>query len=146
MENNEKIIDNLLEKDCYLIDFFPEAVPIDSKGQFFDVEYFLLNSKKHSIIKDKFVSVILKLMCYYRISILWNDWIEQPKPELIENMVAEIMTNHSGTLNCLFPDENVLLVFDWDCLNLSVYDPSVEMQRLLGQIALSEGLFWRLAE
>lgn len=57
------------------------------------------------------------LMCYYHISILWNGWIDRPTPEWIEDTVSEIMTNHSGTLNDLFPDENVLLVFDWDCLN-----------------------------
>ena len=31
------------------------------------------------------------------------------------------MDCHSGTLTCLFPDELALLVFDWDCLNLSIY-------------------------
>lgn len=49
--------------------------------------------------------------------LLWNSWIDRPTPEWIEDTVSEIMTNHSGTLNDLFPDENVLLVFDWDCLN-----------------------------
>lgn len=146
MENAIEIIDKLLEKECYVVDFLPETVPPNCNGQFLDVEYYLLNSKKHAIIKDKFVGIILRAMCYYRISILWNGWIDRPEPELIENVVVEIMTNHSGTLNCLFPDENALLVFDWDCLNLSVYNPSEKMQRLFEQIAFSEGLFWRLAE
>lgn len=114
--------------------------------QFFDVEYYLLNSKKYCTLKDKFVCVILKLMCYCHILVLWNRWIDKPKPELIENAVTEIMVNHSGTLNCLFPDENMLLVFDWDCLNLSVYNPPEKARRLLEKIAFSEGLFWRKSE
>lgn len=146
MENSAEIVDELLEKECYIVDFLPKTVPNHAGSQFFDVEYYLLNSEKHGAIKDKFVGMILKLMCYYHISILWNDWIDKPKPELIESAVSEIMENHSGTLHCLFPDENALLVFDWDCLNLSVYNPSEEMQRLFEQIAFSEGLFWRLAE
>ena len=143
MNYSEDILDELLEKDCYIIDFLPEQVPGDADGQFFDVEYYLLNSLKHVSIKDKFVNIILKLMCYYRVTVLWNGWADRPDPELIENAVSEIMDNHSGTLNCLFPNEHMLLVFDWDCLNLSIYNPPAKTHELLKQIAASEGMFWR---
>ena len=136
----------LLEKDCYVIDFLPERVPKNNDGQFFDVEYYLLNGPKYRIIKNRFVNVILKLMCYYHITIQWNGWIDKPNPEVIENAVLEIMENHSGTLNCLFPNEDMLLVFDWDCLNLSVYNPPEKTHDLFKQIAFSEGLFWRLSK
>lgn len=62
----------------------------------------------------------------------------------MENAVSEIIENHSGTLNCLFPDEDVLLTFEWDRLNLSVYNPSKKIQQLFQQIAFSEGLFRRV--
>lgn len=146
MENSIETVDELLEKECYIIDWLPETVSKNAATQFLDVEYYLLNSKRHSILKDKFISIILKIMCYYHISILWNGWIDWPKPEMIENAISEIMINHSGTLDCLFPEEHALLVFNWDCLNLSVYNPSETMQRLFEQIAFSEGLFWRVAE
>lgn len=136
----------LLEKDCYVIDFLPERVPKNNDGQFFDVEYYLLNGSRYGLIKDRFVNVILKLMCYYHITIQWNGWIDKPNPKIIENAVFEIMENHSGTLNCLFPNEDMLLVFDWDCLNLSVYNPPEKTHDLFKQIAFSEGLFWRLSE
>ncbi|HIX24736.1 MAG TPA: hypothetical protein IAA09_07285 [Candidatus Lachnoclostridium avicola] len=64
----------------------------------------------------------------------------------MDQALSQIMENHSGTLECLFPDENALLVLDCDCLNLSVYHPSEKMCRLLARIAESEGLFWRLSE
>lgn len=146
MENSIETVDELLEKECYIIDWLPETVSKNAATQFLDVEYYLLNSKRHSILKDKYISIILKIMCYYHISILWNGWIDWPKPEMIENAISEIMINHSGTLDCLFPEEHALLVFNWDCLNLSVYNPSETMQRLFEQIAFSEGLFWRVAE
>lgn len=86
-------------------------------------------------------------MCYYRVCIPWDGgWVDQPNPERIDHIIAEIMDCHSGTLTCLFPDEPALLVFDWDCLNLSIYHPSAEMQQLLAPIAASEGLFFRAAE
>lgn len=146
MEIYSEIANKLLEKDCYIMDFLPETVPKNSNGQFFDVEYFLLNSEKYHGMKDKFVSVILKLMCYYHMSVLWNGWVDRPGPELIEHAVSEIMGNHSGMLDCLFPEENALLVFDWDCLNLSVYNPPANMQRICEKIAFSEGLFWRAGQ
>ena len=58
-----EMLDELLAKECYIIDFLPERVSEDRDGQFFDVEDYLLNSPKHILIKDRFVSVILKLMC-----------------------------------------------------------------------------------
>ncbi len=146
MDKGTEKIDALLEKPCYIIDFLPEQVEPNNGGQFFDVEYYLLNSDKHIGLKDRFVSVILKLMCYYHMAILWSGWVDRPSPKMIEEAVCEIMENHSGTLNVLFVEEDALLVFDWDCLNLSVYNPSEKVQQLLEQIAFSEGLFWRKSE
>ena len=145
MENKMERINALLEKPCFIMDYLPEQVKADNGGQFFDVEYYLLNSDKHIGLKDRFVAVILKLMCYYHVSILWNGWVDLPSPKMIEEAVCEIMGKHSGTLNVLFVEEEALLVFDWDCLNLSVYNPSEKAQSIMERIAFSEGLFWRKA-
>lgn len=146
MESKMERINALLEKPCFIMDYLPEQVEPDNGGQFFDVEYYLLNSDKHTGLKDRFVAIILKLMCYYHVSILWNGWADRPSPKMIEEAVCEIMGNHSGTLNVLFVEEDALLVFDWDCLNLSVYNPSDKAQSIMEKIAFSEGLFWRKAE
>lgn len=140
-------IDDLLEKPCYVIDFLPQRVPAIAKGHFFDVEYYLLNSEKRLEMKNRYVNIILKLMCYYRASILWNGWNDNPKPADIDTAVSEIMENHSGTLNILFSDEDVLLVFEWDCLNLAVYNLTGDMKEMAEKIALSEGFFcWKGAD
>ena len=117
MHDFTEMLDELLAKECYIIDFLPERVSEDRDGQFFDVEDYLLNSPKHMLIKDRFVSVILKLMCYYHIAVLWNEWVDKPNPKMIEKAISEMMDRQAGTLNCLFPNEAMLLVFDWDCLN-----------------------------
>ena len=144
MEDMFKKIDELLEKPCYVIDFLPQRVPKTSSGHFFDVEYYLLNSKKRHEMKSKYINIILKLMCYYRTSILWNGWKHHPKPADIEASISEIMENHSGTLNILFPDEDVLLVFEWDCLNFTVYNLTENMKEIVEKVALSEGFFcWK---
>ena len=144
---NTEIIDDLLEKEVYIIDFLPETVPKNCGGSYFDVEYYILNSKNSKIIKDRFLFVILKIMCYYHVSVFWNGFVENPTPELIESAMSEIMENHSGTLNIFIShNEYALLVFDWDCSYLALYNPSDKMKDLFEKISVSEGLFFRKAE
>lgn len=142
----EQRIDELLKRPCYVIDFLPEQVKPCADSQFFDVECYLLNSEKHFSLKDRFENVILKLMCYYHVSIQWDGWIDRPSPQTIGEALNIIMENHSGWLNVLLPEENTLVVFEWDSLNLSVYNPSENVQSLMLKIAVSEGLFWRKSE
>lgn len=47
LESMNSRIEELLEKPFYVIDFLPEQVKPDARGQFFDVECYLLNSDKH---------------------------------------------------------------------------------------------------
>lgn len=138
-------IKRLLEKPCYIIDFLPQQVQKDCGGQFFKVETYLLNNYERYGLRDKYVRIILKLMCYYRVSVHWGEWIEQPAPEQIAKIIDEIMYNHSGWMDMLFPDKDALLQFEWDCMNLSIYNPDDEMRELLEQIAWSEGMFFRQA-
>ena len=72
-------------------------------------------------------------------------WMERPDPALIDCIIAKIAKKRTGTLNCLFPDENALIVLDGDSLNLAVYNPNGRMRTLLAALAQSEGLFWRPA-
>ena len=106
MEQTVNKIEELLEKLCCVIDFLPEQVKPSSRGQFFDVKCYLLNSDK----------------------------------QRVEDAINTIMNNHSGWLNILLPDENVLVVFEWDSLNLTAYNQSKEKQALMQKIACSEAL------
>ena len=139
-------IDNLLEKSCYIMGFLPEQVNEKTGGQFFDVENFLINSDRYTVFMEKFESIILKLMCYYHTSIYWNTWVDYPQPEKVAEITSEMSEHHSGILNVLFPQENTLLVFEWGDLNLSVYNPSEQVQAIMKKLASSEGLFWRKSE
>ena len=146
MENKMERINALLEKPCFIMDYLPEQVKADNGGQFFDVEYYLLNSDKHTGLKDRFVAIILKLMCYYRAAVLWDGWVDRPSPAVIDEAVSAMEEHGAGTLRVLFAEEDALLIFDWDCLHLTVYNPSEEFGSLAERIAWSEGLFWRKGE
>lgn len=144
MSENDNILNNLLEMQCYVIDFLPRQVSKDAVGQFFKIENYLLNNYERYGLKERFICIILKLMCYYRVIVHWDEWIEQPASELIAEIVDSIMENHSGYMNMLLPDKNALLIFEWDCLNLTLYNPDAELIELAKQLAQSEGLFcWK---
>ncbi len=137
------IVDKLLETPCYIIDFLPRQVPKDCGGQFFKVEDYLLDHSERYGLRDRFIRIILKIMCYYPVSVHWSEWIERPNPEQVAEIIDTIMKNHSGDMNVLFTSKDVLLQFGGDCLNMSIYNPDEEMKVLFEQIATSEGMFWR---
>lgn len=143
MENVLNVIERLLGETCYVIDFLPEAVPEDG-GRFFEVEDYLLDNACGSI-KERFVRVILKLMCYYPIALLKDGRLDRPSPELVAKATFEVVENRTETLHFWFPKEDMLLVFDGDSLNLAIYNAPERTHEVFRQIALSEGLFWREA-
>ena len=146
MHEHDVLVEELLKQDCWVMDYLPRQVPADSPGQFFKVETYLLNHFEEYGLRARFTAVILKLMCYHRVSIHWGEWIENPHPELVADAIKTILENHSGWLNILLPEENALLVFEWDCLNLALYNPSPDLLGLMDEIARSEGLFLWKAE
>ena len=141
-----QIVDRLLETPCYIIDFIPQQVPKNCGGQYFKVENYFLNHSDRYGVRDRFIRTILKAMCYYPISVYWDEWIEQPSPEQVAEIIDTIMENHSGDMNMLFTSKGALLQFGWDCLNISIYNPDEEMCVLFEQLATSEGMFWRKAD
>ena len=141
-----QVVDRLLETPCYIIDFFPRQVPKDCRGQFFKVEDYLLKHFEYYGLKDRFIRIILKAMCYYPVSAYWGEWVEQPTPEQIVEMIDTVIEKHSGDMNMLITCKDVLIQFGSDCLNISIYNPNEEMSELLEQIAASEGMFWRKVE
>lgn len=144
MHEHDILVEDLLQQDCWVLDYLPRQVPADAPGQFFKVETYLLNHYEEYGLRARFTAVVLKLMCYHRVSVHWGQWVDAPSPDLVTEAIKTILDNHSGWLNILLPEENALLVFEWDCLNLALYHPSPELLELIGEIARSEGLFlWK---
>lgn len=76
----------------------------------------------------------------------WGGYKDNPSPAELSGAVRELMTNHSGTLSLLLPEDDALVVFECDCLSLYVYNAGGKLRKLLKRIAHSEGFALRKAK
>lgn len=130
-------IDMLLNSPFWVIDFLPYQVPADGKGQFFTVEDYFLKFPQIESLHWQFLSVLLKLNCYYQIKVAVGDqWIDNPDPELIQKQIG------GRGLDVLI--KNTLIQYNRDDTHMTVYNPTQELLELLRILAQSEGLFvWK---
>ena len=130
-------IDMFLNSPFWVIDFLPYQVPADGKGQFFTVEDYFLKFPQIESLHWQFLSVLLKLNCYYQIKVAVGDqWIDNPDPELIQKQIG------GRGLDVLI--KNTLIQYNRDDTHMTVYNPTEELLELLRILAQSEGLFvWK---
>ena len=140
------IIESLLEKPCWVIDFLPHQVPADQGRQFFKIEKLLLQSPHINQLYDKFATIVLQLYCYYDIHLCMNDddvWTFNPEPEQLLNAVHSVL-GQKQHLVILIEATSTLLTLSGDDTHITIYNPSPEIQPLLHQLASAQGLFlWK---
>lgn len=69
MEKYEKRIRDYLQGPYWVIDVLPKQVSKESRGQFFAVEDYFLHDDRLAAIKEKHINIVLKLNCYYPVSL-----------------------------------------------------------------------------
>ncbi|MBR6968867.1 MAG: hypothetical protein IKH78_10100 [Ruminococcus sp.] len=137
---NDNIIEQLLGKPYFVIDFLPCQVPEGSPGRFFGIENYMLSSSYGSELRQKFLNIVLKLNCYYSLTLY--DWSEKretvsPDPQTISEQITAndhltyVITGSCETLISIGPDET----------HITVYTSDDRIRQLTAQLALSEGLF-----
>lgn len=135
-------METLLEKPGFVIDFLPRQVPGDSQGRFFEVEQYFLKNKELKRMAKRFVRIILKLQCYYHLEIYSGKWMEHMEIDELAAYIEQTVLKKKENIQFLFPEENVLLCLEGDSLNLTVYNPGPEIQKILSELAASEGMFF----
>lgn len=131
------MIEALLDKTCWVIDFLPEQVPADCGGQFFAVERFFL---RQPALRRRFAEILLKLNCYYDLQVCEpeaEDWTRNPDPEAL---LARIAANGED-LCILLPSECALITLNREDCCMAVYNPSENLLHLLDRLAGGAGLF-----
>lgn len=130
------MMEELLNKPYWVIDFLPRQVPAKGGGQFFAVEEYYLRSP----LRRGFAEILLKLNCYYDIEVCEPEtekWQKNPPPEALFSWIAD----NEKDLCVLLPRENALITANRDDLYMTVYAPSEELLQLLRSLAAASGLF-----
>lgn len=127
----------MLQGPCWVIDILPRQVSKESGGQYFAVEEYFLHNHRFDAVKEKHIHIVLKLNCYYPISLDQED-VVNPSPD----HVAEMMRKRDVSI--LIGD--ALIVSSLDALCLTIYHADENMLELVRSIARSEGMFvWKPA-
>ena len=136
----DTIIEGLLEKPYWVVDFLPYQVPQDSRGQFFTVEGYYLEEPQYDRLCRQFTDVLLKLNCYHDLHVNHGDeWVKNPKAETLAVWVVESL--HNGHLCILVDDAEALITVSGGDTNITIYNPSDDLLRLVQKLASATGLY-----
>ena len=128
-------IEELLQKEYWIIDILPMQVPRDSAGQYFTVIKYFLEKKRINEIKQKHINVILKLNCYKDICID-EDGETNPDPKVLDKQLK-------SKYHYIFVEEAMILS-EPDDTHMTIFNPDPELLKLIIEICKSEGLYvWK---
>ena len=139
MENY--VIDDYLNKPCWVIDILPQRVPANGPGRYFEVEEYYLREPQMVRLCQKFADILLKLYCYDDLAVSGYDdeWLDNPSPEVLVQWVMD-----RKPLHVLLKTADAMIVVRGDDLYMSLYGADEETLRLVGILAAAEGLFvWK---
>ena len=134
------MIETLLNKPYWVVDFLPEQVPDGSAGQFFAVEGYYLREPALSGLRRRFTDILLKLNCYYDFQVCAADseeFVRNPAPDVLAARILGAQEN----LCILLPREDALITLDRDDTCMTVYNPSEILLDRIRLLASAEGLF-----
>lgn len=134
------MIETLLTKPYWVIDFLPEQVPDGSPGQFFAVERFYLSEPQQTDLRRCFADILLKLNCYYDFEICLADSDQPERNSAPERLFAWVIRNQED-LCVLLRDEKTLITLNRNDTGMTVYNPQEKLLRRLEKLAVAEGLF-----
>lgn len=137
--DKEKLIEELLEKPCLVVDFLPEQVPERDARQYFAVEKYYLEPERYAGFREKFADILVKLSCYYAFSVCEatvGKLFDNPAPEWLAGKIRE-----KKDLCVLLPEEKVLITLNRDDLYMSVYNAGEKVLEIIRKLAEANGLF-----
>ena len=137
--DKEKMLEELLEKPCLVVDFLPEQAPKEKARQYFAVEKYYLEPERYKGFREKFTDILLKLNCYYDFSVCEaavGKFFDNPSPEELAGKIRE-----GNDLCVLLPGEEVLITLNRDDLYMTVYNAGGKVLKLVEKLAKAEGMF-----
>ena len=143
MDGYENMIEQLLEKPCWVVDLLPQRVPASRGAQFSAVEAYYLNRQNGKKLRKRFTDILLKLNCYYDFLLYRGSHglaTLNPPPEILAKRIMDAQEE----LLILLESEDALILIGRDDTCISFYNPSEPLLTMLVQLARAHSLFlWR---
>ena len=134
-------IDSLMDKKAYMIDIFPKTVPQKVDNRYFAVEKFFQQNR--SEFKLKLTSIILKLYCYYDLTVVIDGNItENPQVDELTVLLKKCFSGELRYINIVLPECEAMLLLNYGDLYMTAYNVSGELKELLAQLVSAEGMFF----
>jgi len=134
-------IELLFEKEAYLIDIFPQTVPARADDRYFDVERYFRNN--NAVIRQKHINIILKLSCYYDITVITQDGtFVGPHTDMLLTALEKCFRRETAFVHILLTGKNILITIDNDDLYITVYNADLPTRELISKLVCAEGLFF----
>ena len=141
MKTISKKVEELLEKPYQVIDILPERVPAEAPGRYFAVERYYLGPARYANIRKRFADIVIKLYCYYDLSVLLGDADEplvDPEPEQLADWIESAKLHM-----CILIGEDSLLMISTDDLYMTVFNADESLTARIELLAKANGLFVR---
>ena len=142
----EELVEDLLGKNCYIVDILPARVPDERIGKYIEVEDFYLQPAELRRIAEKFSNILIKLHCYRDFIIYHEKWYTHMGMVELARLVQQVLESKDDYINLLCKEEKMLIVVSGGTLHMSVYNPELGAIADLSMLATAEGLFLRCAE
>ena len=141
-----KLVEELLKEECYVIDFLPKKVSEEYIERFLEVEEYFLQGNEWEHIKESFIRILLKLQCYCSFKFYNEKWYEELSVNELADMLKRVLSSSNGYLNMLSIESKMLICIEGSTLNLSIYNATGDMLDLLSELATAERLYIRKSE
>lgn len=141
-----KLVEELLKEECYVIDFLPQKVSEEYIDKFLEVEEYFLQGNEWENIKESFIRILLKLQCYCSFQFYNEKWYEKLSVNEMADMLKHVLSSSNGYANMLSIESKMLICIEGSTLNLSIYNATGDMLELLSELATAERLYMRKSE
>jgi hypothetical protein len=143
----DKLVEELLEKPCRVVDILPERVPAEAGERYFTVEKYFCRAERRRELYRKFAEILLKLNAYDDMAVSFDGgetWETNPDPEDF----AERVTGLSGGayLRVLFEARGVMIDLDTGDFYMAVFGAEKALTDRLRKLSAAEGFFFRSPE
>ncbi len=128
----KRTVEEYLQTPYRIIDILPERVPENSGGQVFAIEKYWRSEPNRTAVKQKHVSLILKLNCYRSISLDEGKTLN-PSPDRIAEAV--------GTERAVIMLDDSMIIAEPDDHYMTLYHPDEALLNLIRTLAAGEGLY-----